>query len=139
MLAYRLSSSAIIPERKSTSAAGYDLYADESIIIPNGTRALVATNIAMAIPEGYYGDIRPRSSLAVGGIDIGAGVIDSDYRGNIKVLLINNSKSAFTVNPGDRVAQLIVKQIFTDPIIESIEPLSTTDRGTGGFGSTGTR
>ena len=99
-------------------------------------RALFATNIALAIPPGFYGQIAPRSSLALRGIDTKAGVIDSDYRGELKVLLHNASSEPFVAEPGDRIAQLILHRIG-QPIMLQVEELPTTARGGGGFGSTG--
>ena len=91
----------------------------------------------MAIPHGNYGRIAPRSGLAAKNfIDIGAGVIDSDYRGEVKVLLFNFNTTPFTVNVGDRIAQLIIEK-YTRTTIEEVEDLDATVRGEGGFGSTG--
>jgi dUTP pyrophosphatase len=136
-----LKPAARIPRRQTPGAAGYDLHASENICIYPGKRALVSTGLAIALPHGVYGRIAPRSSLAVkSGIQVGAGVIDADYRGEIKVLLFNHSKNhQFQVNEGDRIAQLICEKYETPEIIQffRIDDLSKTDRGEGGFGSTG--
>lgn len=132
-----LTSTAKAPERKSEQAAGYDLYLDEDITIFPDERKLVKTGIALAIPEGYYGRIAPRSGLAVKKyIDIGAGVIDSDYRGEVKVLLVYSGKEILSLKRGERVAQLILEKI-TLPEIEIVSTLNDTVRGKNGFGSTG--
>src|SRR5262249_26338347 len=100
-------------------------------------RTLIGTGIAMALPNSTYGRVAPRSGLAVKhGIDVGAGVIDSGYRGEIKILLINNGAKTFEVHPGDRIAQLILERIDHTEIVEAAS-LSRTERGTQGFGSTG--
>lgn len=137
---FRISDNAIIPDRKSSSAAGYDLYSAYDFLIPPNRVGIIPTDIAMAIPEGYYGRIAPRSSLATKFTNVGGGVVDSDYRGNIKVVIFNHSPSdELKVLKGDRIAQIILQKIATPDAIEvdSLEKLSTTDRGVGGFGSTG--
>ncbi|KAH3744937.1 deoxyuridine triphosphatase [Pelomyxa schiedti] len=133
----RLSENATLPMRATPNACGYDLYSAAPIVIPAMGRVLVPTDIAVAIPSGHYGRIAPRSSLALNhGIDVGAGVIDSDYRGHVQVLLFNFAQAPFQVAKGDRIAQLIIEKISTPPIIE-VESLDGTLRGDGGFGSTG--
>ena len=132
-----LTSTAQAPARQSDQAAGYDLYLDEDLVLFPNERKLVSTGIAVAIPRGYYGRIAPRSSLAVKKyIDIGAGVVDSDYRGEVKVLLIYGGKEELNLERGDRIAQLILEKI-TLPEIEVISCLDSIERGEGGFGSTG--
>jgi len=159
----RLTPTATIPKRGSAQAAGYDLYADQAGTVPPCSytentiykevytinripliirdvsvgKLLVSTGIAVKIPEGYYGRVAPRSGLAVkNNIDIGAGVIDSDYRGEVKVLLFNFGSQPFEFKTGDRIAQLILEKITT-PEPEEVDDLDSTDRGAGGFGSTG--
>jgi len=150
----RLSQTAKIPKRGSQHAAGYDLYADENTFVPamqceityvNGLQQykvsagskLVSTNIAISIPHGYYARGASRSGLAVkNSIEVGAGVIDSDYRGEVKVLLRNHGASSFEIKQGDRIAQLIIEKIITPDPME-VKELSDTLRGAGGFGSTG--
>lgn len=119
-----------------TDAAGLDLYASQDIEIKAHTRAAVPTGISIKLPFTTLGRISSRSSLALKGIDVTAGVIDANYRGEIRVILVNNSDLAFKVNKGDRIAQLIVERIaMTD--IEIVDDLTPSTRGTGGFGSTG--
>ena len=131
-----LTSNGKLPQRSTSGAAGYDLHSAEDKDIPPQTRELISTDIAITFPNGTYGRIAPRSGLAVKSIDIGAGVIDKDYTGNVKTLLINNSKDNFQVKKGDRIAQLILESIKTpDTILKNnLEP---TDRASKGFGSTG--
>jgi dUTP pyrophosphatase len=119
--------------RGTIFSAGYDLKSTEKIIIPAGLRHLVPTGVRLALLPNQFGNIRSRSSLAVRGIDTGAGVVDSDYSGEVKVLLINNSTSDFAVEPGMRVAQIIIQNYET--ITASVVPVK---QGThDGFGSTG--
>lgn len=133
----KLSENASIPFRASDKAAGYDLVSAYDYKIPANGKELVKTDIAVAIPEGHYGRVAPRSSLAwKSHIDVGAGVIDGDYRGNVGVILFNLSKQDFEVKKGDRVAQLIIEKIST-PKVEEVEDLDATERSEGGFGSTG--
>ena len=133
----KLSDKAILPTRGSEWSAGLDLYASESKTIAPQGRAVVATDIAIACPKGTYGRIAPRSGLAVKhGIDVGAGVVDADYRGPVGVVLFNLGDKPFEVKPGDRIAQLVLEQIVMAPI-EEVEDLEATERGAGGFGSTG--
>ena len=135
---HKLSSSAVVPARASPGAAGYDVCASEDTTIAPGTRHLVATGLQLELPHGCYGRIAPRSGLACKhSIDIGAGVIDADYRGEIKVLLINNGVSAFGVQVGDRVAQIVIERHCTPRVVLCHGALSATARGSGGFGSTG--
>jgi len=120
-------------------AAGMDLHSCENITVPPKGKVLVSTGLKMAIPTGYYGRVAPRSGLAVKNfIDTGAGVIDEDYRGELKVLLFNFGDSEFNVKVGDRIAQLLLEKVMHAEIREvSEEQLGKTDRGIGGFGSTG--
>ena len=137
LLVKLLSINAKLPTRGSEDAAGYDLYRWEPAIIPTRTRKLVDTGVSIAAPSTrLYARIAPRSGLAVNGRDIGAGVVDSDYRGPIKVLLINNSDTPFQINTGDRMAQLILERI-ENPECILVEELPSTGRGSNGFGSTG--
>ncbi|XP_060075207.1 deoxyuridine 5'-triphosphate nucleotidohydrolase, mitochondrial-like [Ylistrum balloti] len=133
----RLTKHAYSPSRGSKLAAGYDLYSAYDYMIPARGKQVVKTDIQIALPDGCYGRIAPRSGLAAKHfIDVGAGVIDQDYRGNVCVLLFNHSENEFKVNKGDRIAQLICERIYT-PELEECEKLDDTDRGSGGFGSTG--
>ena len=127
-----------IPTRGTSDAAGYDLYSSETITLPPHTRALVYTDIAIQVPAGTYGRIAPRSGLATKfSIDLSAGVIDADYRGHVKVLLVNHSNEEFQVTSGDRIAQLILEQI-KNPETKLVPTLNQTKRSSKGFGSTGT-
>ena len=133
----KLSDNAKIPTQGTNFAAGYDLYAAEDTTIVCGTRKLVKTNISMAITTGYYGRIAPRSGLAYkNGIDVLAGVIDSDYRGDIGVILYNTDKDIdFIVKKGDRIAQIIFEACYSVKFNERY--LDKTVREDGGFGFTG--
>jgi len=133
-----LSENAKPPFRATSGSAGYDLYSphEQPITILPRTRRLIDLEISIAIPIGYYGRIAPRSSLSLKGIDVAGGVIDSDYRGHLGVILINNSDQEFIVKQGDRIAQLIIEKICTPEVIV-VEELTETTRGEGGWGSTG--
>ncbi|XP_014308961.2 deoxyuridine 5'-triphosphate nucleotidohydrolase, mitochondrial [Myotis lucifugus] len=145
------------PTRGSRAPAGYDLYSAYDYTVPPMEKTLVKTDIQIALPSGCYGrvalrrltlaqevlaerkteNIAPRSGLAAKHfIDVGAGVIDEDYRGNLGVVLFNFGKEKFEVKKGDRIAQLICERIFY-PEIEEVQALDDTERGSGGFGSTG--
>ncbi|TGZ54628.1 hypothetical protein CRM22_010593 [Opisthorchis felineus] len=133
----KLSEHATTPTRGSPLAAGYDLYAAHDTILPAKDRGLVKTDIQIALPDGCYGRVAPRSGLALKhGIDVGAGVVDQDYRGNVGVVLFNFGNEDFQIKKGDRIAQLICERIFL-PELEECEMLSETERGAGGYGSTG--
>ncbi|KAJ9133348.1 dUTP pyrophosphatase [Coniochaeta hoffmannii] len=137
LLIKKLSDKARLPTRGSAFAAGYDLYASRPTTVPARGKVLVDTDISMAVPAGTYGRIAPRSGLASKNfIDTGAGVIDADYRGPVKVLLFNHSDADFAVQEGDRVAQLVLERIYTPDVVEVAE-LEESVRGAGGFGSTG--
>lgn len=132
---------AIIPEYKTSGAAGADVCAflSEPVVIKSGEFAMIPTGLSFSIPEGYEIQVRPRSGLAAkNGVTVlnTPGTIDSDYRGEVKVILINHGKDAFTVNNGDRIAQLIVAPV-TQGVFEKTDELDSTERGEGGFGSTG--
>ena len=128
------------PTRGSEYAAGLDLCSVDQLFIWPGERKVISTGICIEIPNGFYGRIAPRSGLAVKhGIMTMAGVIDADYRGEIKVVLYNSSEdeqAKFEVSPGDRIAQLILQAVAAFPI-EVVTELSDTVRADGGFGSTG--
>ena len=140
----KINSNAILPKRATNGSAGMDLFAciDCEITIDPGERALIPTGIAIGIDNAdYVGLVYARSGLAVkNGITLSncVGVIDSDYRGEIKVGLINLSDTAYTVKPSERIAQLVIAPVCVPEIIET-DSLDTTDRGNGGFGSTGTK
>lgn len=135
---------ATIPSYQTEGAAGMDLHANNQspILIEPGKRASVSTGLYMEIPEGYEGQIRPRSGLTLKhGVTVlnAPGTIDSDYRGEIKVILHNTSDKNFFVNYGDRIAQMIFAKYerATFSEVDSIDGMQVTDRGAGGFGSTG--
>jgi len=133
----KLSENAYTPTKGSALAAGFDLYSAYDYIVPKQGKQLVMTDIQIALPDGCYGRVAPRSGLAAKHfIDVGAGVIDQDYRGNVGVVLFNFNQEEFKVKKGDRVAQLILERIFL-PSIEEVQRLDETERGEGGFGSTG--
>ena len=133
--------SGILPQYETEGSAGMDIraYIDEPAVIEPGCRALISTGLFMEIPPGYEVQIRARSGLAVKhgiGLTNGVGTIDSDYRSEIKVSLINWGDEPFTVNNGDRIAQMVVAR-YESAYLEQVEQLSETDRGEGGFGHTG--
>jgi dUTP pyrophosphatase len=133
----RLSNKAVLPYRASDGAAGYDLCALESGEINAQSRKLIKTGLKISIPKRCVGKIAARSGLAVrNGIQVGAGVIDSDYTGEIGILLINCGHETFVFEQGQRVAQLLLQRIDT-PKVEEVESLEETMRGANGFGSTG--
>lgn len=138
----RIDPQAALPRRMSAEAAGLDLAAclpGGPVVLAPGARALIPTGIALAIPPGYEGQVRPRSGLALRhGISIvnAPGTIDADYRGELKVLLINLGSEPFAVEHGDRIAQLVVAPVAMAELLE-VEALPAALRGGGGFGSTG--
>lgn len=135
-----LNKNAHMPEKKSLNAAAYDLYASEGTIIAPGETKVVSTGLSMEIPIGFKGEIYSRSGLACKGIFVAnqPGKIDSDYRGEIKVILFNSSSSTFYVHSGDRIAQFEINEVV--PIMfHQQRNLSETERGEGGLGSTGVK
>ncbi|WP_294429122.1 dUTP diphosphatase [uncultured Treponema sp.] len=137
------SSGAVIPQYKTNGAAGADICAllSESVVIKKGERAMIPTGLFFAIPEGYEIQVRPRSGLAAkNGVTVlnTPGTIDSDYRGEVKVILVNLGTEDFTVNNGDRIAQIVVAPV-TIGVFEQVTELDETERGSGGFGSTGSK
>lgn len=132
---------AAIPEYKTLGAAGADVCAlvDAPVELAPGDRALIGTGLFFAIPDGYEIQVRPRSGLAAkNGVTVlnTPGTIDSDYRGELKVILINLGKEKFTVNKGDRIAQIVAAPV-TRAAFAVVDSLDQTERGSGGFGSTG--
>ncbi|MBN9673076.1 dUTP diphosphatase [Roseibium aggregatum] len=130
-----------LPAYQSEQAAGLDLLAavDAPVTLKPGDRALVPTGLAMALPSGFEAQVRPRSGLAAKhGVTVlnTPGTIDADYRGEVKVILINLGDADFTVNRGERIAQMVIAPVVQADIQE-VEALSDTTRGAGGFGSTG--
>jgi len=133
----KLVEDAIIPTRGSTHAVGYDLYSVEDCCVPHNSRHLVGTGISIVLPVNVYGRVAPRSGLAVKhGIQVGAGVIDPDYTGEVKVVLFNRGDKDFEIKKGDRIAQLVLERCET-PSVREVQSIEETVRGSGGFGSTG--
>jgi dUTP pyrophosphatase len=137
----RLRPDAIVPRYQTADAAGMDLHAalDQPMRVPPGVAVAVPTGLAMAIPRGYEGQVRPRSGLArkhAVTLTNSPGTIDSDFRGECMVLLINHGREPFTIQHGDRIAQLVIAPVSQAELVEVAE-LSETQRGSGGFGSTG--
>ena len=133
----KLVGSAMIPARANKTDAGYDLWSVESYTLKPLERKLFKTGISVEIPEGHYGRIAPRSGLAYKhGLDVLAGVIDSSYRGEIGVILINLGDKDVYITHGDRVAQLIIESCRYPEMIQ-VDELGVSNRGLGGFGSTG--
>jgi dUTP pyrophosphatase len=139
----KLSNEVLTPKYETLGSSGMDIaaYTEQDIIINSGNRALIPTGFSLSVPQGYEIQIRPRSGLAIKkGITVlnTPGTIDSDYRGEIKVVLINLSEDKFTVKNGERIAQMVICPI-EQVSVEEVEELPETGRGTGGFGSTGTK
>lgn len=119
--------------------AGYDIYAIDKYDVAQMQRVVVETGLHLEIPIGYAGVVKDRSSVAAAGLHCLAGVIDSSYRGELKVLIVNLGQSAYTIQIGQKIAQLLLAPVHVEEIslVESLEELSASKRGTGGFGSTG--
>uniref|UniRef100_A0A0A9ZBI7 Deoxyuridine 5'-triphosphate nucleotidohydrolase n=1 Tax=Lygus hesperus TaxID=30085 RepID=A0A0A9ZBI7_LYGHE len=133
----KLTENAHAPSKGSELAAGYDLKSAYDYTIPARGKELVKTDIQIQVPEGCYGRVAPRSGLAwKHHIDVGAGVIDADYTGNVGIVMFNHGPEDFKVKAGDRVAQLICEKICY-PDIQEVKTVDETKRGAGGFGSTG--
>jgi dUTP pyrophosphatase len=135
----RLSEDAVIPAYQTPGSAGADLHAAEDVDLRPGEWKAVGTGLAFAIPEGYEVQIRPRSGLAFKhGVTVlnAPGTIDSDYRGEVRAILINNGSQVFRISKGDRVAQMVLAEVWQTGF-HQVEELSETERGEGGFGSTG--
>jgi dUTP pyrophosphatase len=134
-----LNSNAIVPEYKTPGAAGMDLHAAESTYLYTGDSVVIGTGLAFEIPEGYEMQIRPRSGLAAKNcitVLNSPGTVDCDYRGEVKVILINHGDSGFRVSVGERIAQAIFAPV-TRAKLNIVDTLDDTERGEGGFGSTG--
>ena len=133
----RLTKTAKLPYKKHKTDAGYDLTADEGKLLFPQKCVLIKTGLAITVPPGTYGRIAPRSGFSwkTGSI-VGAGVIDQDYTGEVKILIHNVGDKCIEINKGDRIAQLIIEKISFPEIFEVID-LNDTERGTNGFGSTG--
>lgn len=136
----KLHPNAIVPTRGSAAAAGFDAYAVEDCVVPAKGKAIVGTGIAVCMPAqpAMYCRVAPRSGLAAkNSLAVGAGVVDQDYSGEVRVILFNHGDADYTVTAGDRVAQLVFELIYVPPAMEEVKELPTTDRGANGFGSTG--
>lgn len=140
----RLRPDASLPRYATDGAAGLDLTAaiDAPVVLAPGARAALPTGLSIRLPAGCEGQVRPRSGLALKhGITVlnAPGTIDEDYRGELKVLLVNLGEAPFTIHSGDRIAQLVVAAVARAGVVEriSLSELGSTDRGEGGFGSTG--
>lgn len=141
MIRIKAEKGAVIPHYATEGAAGADIsaYLSAPVTLRPGEYKAIPTGLFMEIPEGYEVQVRPRSGLALKhGITVlnAPGTIDSDYRGEVKVILINHSSEAFTIHNGDRIAQIVVARVHRLPFVE-VDDLSATERGEGGFGSTG--
>ena len=139
----KLSNEVLTPKYETSGSSGMDIaaYIERDIIINPGEKALIPTGFSLSVPRGYEVQIRPRSGLAVKkGVTVlnTPGTIDSDYRGEIKVILINFSKNEFTVKSGERIAQMVVCPV-EQVSVQEVNELYETDRGSSGFGSTGTK
>ena len=139
----KLFNEVLIPKYETPGSSGMDIaaYLKQDILINPGDKTMVPTGFSLSVPQGYEVQIRPRSGLAAKkGITVlnTPGTIDSDYRGEIKVILINLSKDVFVIKNGERIAQMVICPI-EQVTVEEVKELSETDRGTSGFGSTGTR
>jgi deoxyuridine 5'-triphosphate nucleotidohydrolase len=132
----KLNKGAKCPTMGSKFSAGYDLYSTEDYELTLKEFKLFSTGISLEIPKGYYGRIAPRSGLSCKGIDVKAGVVDNDYRGEVKVLLHNFSNGPYKISKGDKIAQIIITK-YTSCTIINTEELKSTERGSDGFGSTG--
>ena len=135
----KLSNNAALPKRSTEGAAGYDLCASQNSTIPAKGKGLVKTGLSILFPSGLYALIALRSGLALKKfINVGVGVVDLDYRGEVGVVLFNHGDQDFEIKMGDRIAQLILEKIDT-PEVEEVQGLDETVRGIGGFGSTGVK
>ena len=129
----------MLPAKGSAGTADYDLCTASNCVIPSWGKGTIETRLAVSLPPGTYTRIAPRSGLAIRNfIDVGVGVVDSDYRGEIKVVFFNQSAEDFAVQAGDRIAQLILEGIET-PQVKKVAALDDTGHGAGGFGSMGTK
>ena len=133
----RLRPDALVPEQAYDGDAGFDLAACDPVVLEPGQRAVVPTGLAVEIPEGYAGFVQPRSGLAARhgiGIVNSPGLIDSGYRGEIRVVLLNTAREPFSVEPGMRIAQLVIMPVASVRLIE-VDELEVSSRGARGFGS----
>ena len=135
----KLKENAILPRYAHPGDAGADVFAAGHVVLEPGATALVPTGIAIELPHGYEAQVRPRSGLALKhsvSVLNTPGTIDAGYRGEVGVIMINHGREPFEINPGDRIAQMVIKPVLEVEMVEA-ETLSDTSRGAGGFGSTG--
>lgn len=134
----KLTTDATLPTKATAGSSGYDLYSSEDMVIRGGSTALIKTDLALELPEGYEAQIRSRSGLASRGITVAnsPGTIDADYRGAVGVLIYNSTQVRYLVSKGDRIAQMVIQNVPTINLVETIY-LTDTDRGADGFGSSG--
>lgn len=132
----RLGPNGKVPNSGSEENAGYDIYSAQAVEIRPGQTVKVCTDLYMAIPKGYYGKLESRSGMASKGVITVGGVIDSNYRGEIGVCLLNTSDKVYNVEKGDRITQMIF-HVSLKPEMKVVDSLDETDRGAGGFGSSG--
>lgn len=138
-IGYVLEQGALRPEYRTAGSAGMDLCSNEAVTLLPGERKLVSTGVRLSIPEGYEGQVRPRSGLAIKhglGLVNSPGTIDSDYRGEISLILINMGQETVDLVKGERVAQLVICPVLR-AVLVPVDQLDETHRGEGGFGSTG--
>jgi dUTP pyrophosphatase len=134
----KITQNATLPLKSSKFAAGFDLFSAYNHIVKPFTNKLIFTDLQIKFPSDAYGRIAPRSGLALKGIDIGGGVVDSDYTGNVGIIIFNFSNEDFKIVKGDRVAQLIIEKIYNLDVKECEHLNEKTERGNKGFGSSGT-
>jgi dUTP pyrophosphatase len=134
----RMNDDSIIPTKATEGSAGFDLYASKDMVIRKGHTEVCSTGLSMAVPEGYEAQVRSRSGSSSRGLVVAnsPGTIDSDYRGEVGVLLYNRLSDYFVINKGDRIAQLVIQEV-PNVIFQEVKELGDTERGSGGFGSTG--
>lgn len=133
----RLHPLAVIPSRAHGTDSGLDVHSSVAHLLLPGERKMIGTGLAAVIPAGYEIQVRPRSSLSRKGIDAAFGTVDNGYRGEIGIVLVNNTKFSFEIAAGDRIAQLVLAPVALDYAVEETDILDETERGVGGFGSTG--
>jgi dUTP pyrophosphatase len=133
----KLSGTALLPKYGRNGDAGLDLHANQDVVLDPNCRQLIKTGIAMAIPDGYVGLIWDRGGMAAkNGITTMAGVVDSNYRGEVGVVLLNTTSESYVITAGDRIAQMLIQPVVS-AILEQVEELDATNRGAGAYGSSG--
>lgn len=137
ILVKKIHPQSIVPKKQSSGAAGFDLHSVEAKTLLPQLTTMVDTGLAFEIPKGYCGILSDRSSMALQGITIGGGIIDSDYRACVQLIFNNNSQKPYNVNVGDRIAQILFVKLSDEDTLTEVDKLSETDRGSGRFGSTG--